>query len=474
MPRRSIRLAAPAHELQRIFVAIRAEVGVPESFPQEVIAEAKASAGAARLPDVDLTDVPFVTLDPAGSMDLDQAFHVGRLPGGGFRVRYAIADVAAFVTPGGYVDAEAHRRIETAYSPDGRAPLYPSALSEAAASLLPDGPRPAVVWRIDVDDAGAIVDVDVRRARITSRAKLSYEEVQPMIDEGRAEEMLGPLPEVGGLLQEAERIRGGSSLNVPTQEVVPSGGGYSLSFRMPLPVEGWNAQLSLLTGRAAASLMLAGGIGILRTLPPPDPRDVARLRRVAAGLGLGWPEERSYPEFLRSIDPQRSPTGTVFLQEAAVLFRGAAYSAFEGEPPAETMHASIAAPYAHATAPLRRLVDRYANEICLALSSGGVVPPWVREALPLLPGEMAIGADRGNRLERTLVDAVEAAVLAPHVGLETDALVVDLWRRNRGEVVLQRPAVIGPCDDVHELGAEIRVRLEEANVERHTIRFARV
>jgi exoribonuclease R len=138
------------------------------------------------------------------------------------------------------------------------------------------------------------------------------------------------------------------------------------------------------------------------------------------------------------------------------------------------MHAAIAAPYAHCTAPLRRLVDRYANEVCLAICAGTEVPAWARDALPALPIEMALGAERGKRLERTVVDAVEAAVLAPLVGREYDALVIDLWKRGRGEVALRRPAVIGPCDDVHELGARVRVRLEEADAAKHTIRFVRI
>lgn len=425
------------------------------------------------MPEADLTDVLFVTVDPPESMDLDQAFHLERRPGGGFRLRYAIADVAAFAAPGGVVDAEAHRRVETAYSPDGRAPLYPPVLSEAAASLLPDGPRPAVVWRVDVDDAGATVDVDVQRAVVASRAKLSYAEVQSTIDEGRADEMLGLLPEIGAALEQAERARGGASLGVPTQEVVPDGDGFTLEFRQTLPVEGWNAQLSLLTGRAAADMMLQGGLGIVRTMPPADALDVSRLRRVAVGLGVDWPDDLSYAEMLHTIEPSRSTAEAVFLQEAAVLFRAASYAAFDGEPPSDTMHAAIAASYAHCTAPLRRLVDRYANEVCLALAAGREVPAWAREALPTLPGEMAKGADRGNRLERMMVDAVEAAVLAPFVGREYDALVIDLWKRNKGEVALRDPAVIGPCDDVHELGAQVRVRLDEADVAKHTIRFAR-
>ena len=469
-----MRLASPVDEMLVTFAAIRAEVGIPESFPDDVLSEAERSVREPVRPGADLTDIPFVTLDPPESMDLDQAFHLERLLGGGFRLRYAIADVAAFVAPGGAVDTEAHRRIETAYSPDGRAPLYPPALSEAAASLLPDGPRPAVVWRIDVDEAGETVDVAVERALVASRAKLSYEEVQAGLENGSVDEMVGLLPEIGTVLQQAERTRGGSSLNVPAQEIVSEVDGYTLVFRMPLPVEAWNAQLSLLTGRTAARMMLSAGVGIVRTMPAPFPRDVARLRRVAAGLGVDWPHDRTYADLLDTVDPRRSTEEAVFLQEAAVLFRGAAYTAFEGGPPPNARHAAIAAPYAHSTAPLRRLVDRYVNEVCLALADDHELPSWVREALPGLPEEMARGVERGNRLERTLVDAVEAAVLASVVGYEADALVIDMWKRNRGEVVLKELAVIGPCDDVDELGAEVRVRLEEADVERRTIRFTRV
>jgi exoribonuclease R len=455
-----------------VFVAIRAEIGISDAFPSEVLAEAESSAGSPQLPERDLTDIPFVTVDPPGSMDLDQALHLERR-GSGYRLRYAIADLGAFVSPGGAVDEESHRRIETEYSPDTRTPLYPAVLSEGAASLLPDGVRPAVVWSIEVDESGVTRDVEVGRAMVRSRAKLTYSDVQASIEDGR-DDMLSLLPEIGSTLRGAERRRGGSNLNVPQQEVVPGADGYHLAYRLPLPVEAWNAQLSLLTGRAAADMMLSAGIGVVRTMPPPDPVALARLRRVAVALGVDWPDELPYAELLHVLDVGRSTAQAVFLREAAVLFQGASYAAFDGAPPMIAEHAAIAAPYAHATAPLRRLVDRYANEVCLAIAAGGEVPTWVRDALPELPAEMAVGAERSNRLERTTIDAVEAAVLKPFVGRTFDAVVIDLWKKNRGEVALSEPAVIGPCDDVHELGVKMKARLEEADLDRRTIRFARV
>jgi exoribonuclease R len=270
------------------------------------------------------------------------------------------------------------------------------------------------------------------------------------------------------------------SLNTPEQQVVPDDdGGWELAFRAPLPLEGWNAQISLLTGMAAANLMLAGGIGVLRTMPAADPRDVDRLRRVARGLGIGWPPGEGYGELLSRLDARRG-RDAAFMTEATRLFRGAAYAAFDGPPPVQATHAAIAAPYAHCTAPLRRLVDRYVGEVCVSLCTGGgaaAVPAWVRAALPALPEEMAMGIHRGNQLERADIDLVEAAVLAPVVGQVFRGVVVDLDERRGGATVqLADPAVLAHCDAPPgqlPLGGAITVRLVKADVATRTVRFVR-
>jgi exoribonuclease R len=133
------------------FDHIRGEFRVPSAFPEPVDAEAAAVAGRGPVAPaggvttrVDARDVPFVTIDPLGSLDLDQAFHAERR-GAGFRVRYAIADVAAFVAPRGHLDLESFVRGVTLYLPDGRAPMLPDRLGEGAASLLPNQDRPALL-----------------------------------------------------------------------------------------------------------------------------------------------------------------------------------------------------------------------------------------------------------------------------------------------------------------------------------------
>src|SRR3954451_8471834 len=302
-------------------------------------------------------------------MDLDQAVHIERTRNGnvhGYTVHYAIADVAAFVQSGDPIDQEARRRGETLYAPDKRTPLHPPELSEDAASLLPDQVRPALLWTITVDATGEGTGVTCERALVKSRAKLNYAGVQKDLDTGNASESLQLLREIGTMREQRELERGGVNLPIPDQEVVTSNHGWGLEFRAPLPVEGWNAQISLLTGMAAAELMIKGKVGILRTMPPADVAALRRLRQTAKALRISWPAELDYPEFVRSLNPSR-PADAAMLNACAHLFRGAGYQAFSGAIPGDAEHAALAIDYAHCTAPLRRLVDRYAGEICLAL-----------------------------------------------------------------------------------------------------------
>jgi exoribonuclease R len=471
MPRRQLHLADHAERLRAALEAIHTELKVPAAFPAEVRAEAGQAAARGSTSGRDLTDVSFVTIDPPSSMDLDQAVHMSRR-GSGFLVRYAIADVAAFVVPNGPIDIEAHRRGVTFYGPDRRTPLHPVELSEEAASLLPDVERPALVWELRLDSSGGLTSADLSRARIRSRAKLSYEDVQQDLDAGTAGEMLSLLPEVGRLRQEHERARGGVSLPVPKQEIVAVNGHYRLEYETPLPVEGWNAQLSLLTGMAAAAMMRAGRVGIFRTLPEARPHDLARLRRSAKALHIGWPDGMSYAELIRSLDPA-PPTHAAFLNQAATLFRHGGYDAFDGGVPSKARHAAIGAEYAHVTAPLRRLVDRYGLEVCVSLADGRDVPDWVRAGLPPLPDVMAETGRRAGAYEAACVALVEAAVLTGREDEVFPGVIVDVSRRDgRGEVVIDEPAVRGRVfgDDL-PLGKEITVRLVEASIEARKIAF---
>jgi len=462
-----------AESLRAGIAKIQSELGVSPEFPAEVEAAAASAAAAPRLPDLDRTDIPFVTIDPVGAMDLDQALHIERA-GDGFVVHYAIADVAAFVTAGDPVDLEAHRRGETLYGVDSKVPLHPKVISEDAGSLLPGQVRPALLWTIQVDETGEGTDVEVVRARVRSTERLDYQSAQQSIDEGSAGETLVLLQEVGELRLAREAARGGVSLPLPEQEVDVEDDHWHLEFRTLLPVEQWNAQISLLTGFGAASLMVYARTGLLRTLPPPDPHDVQRLHRTARALGIDWPAEQLYPDFIRGLDPHR-PKHAAMVLACTRLLRGSGYVGFDGEVPADPQHAALASEYAHVTAPLRRLGDRYAGEICLALCAGTPVPDWVLSKLHELPETLAASGRRAHQYERAVIDLVEAGVLHDRVGEEFDGVVVDVDEDDprRGIVTLRddgvEAALVGA--KALDLGTAVAVTLAKASVEERRVEF---
>ena len=477
MPRTRVRMTSDADGVvdgsafTAALDAIRAEMGLPQGFSAQVLSDAERAASSPSLPDLDWTDLELVTIDPPGATDLDQAMHLERR-GAGYRVRYAIADVPAFVAPGSSVDAEARRRGQTLYAPDGRIPLHPPVLSEDAASLLPGRDRPAFVWVIDLDADGQTLRTDVVRAMVRSRAQLDYAGVQRHVDAGTLDGPLQLLREVGERRIRLEQARGGASLAIPDQEVVVQGHGYELRLRPPVPTEDWNAQISLMTGMAAAQMMLAGRVGILRTMPPPDRRTLDRFQRQAAALGTPWPADLPYGDFLRGLDPKDSRQ-LALLHESARLFRGAGYTPFVGDVPGQVEQAAVGAPYAHVTAPLRRLVDRFGLVICEALCRGEEVPEWARAALPTLPAVMAESDRRAGALERASIDTAEATVLAGRVGDVFPAVVVDLdEKKDDGLVQVTDPPVLGRCEGPLELGSAVSVRLREADPATRTVRFA--
>jgi exoribonuclease R len=460
-------------DLAKGLTSIRAALEVPEDFPADVVAAAEQAAAAPRLPDLDRTDIELITIDPQGSRDLDQALHIANEAGGGFVVSYAIADLAAFLTPDDPVDREAHRRGLTLYAPDRRTPLHPPVLSEGATSLLPDQVRPALLWTIKLDAKGRTTDASVVRARVRSRAQLSYPEAQAEIDSGSGRESLVLLKQVGEWREQRERDRGGVSLQIPEQEIEPDDAGWTLDYRAPLSVEGWNAQISLLTGMAAAHIMLYGQVGILRTMPPADHRSLRRLHQTAKALHIHWPAELDYPEFVRSLDPHRAREAAM-LNACTVLFRGAGYRSFSGGVPDDAEHAALASDYAHTTAPLRRLVDRYAGEICVALCADRPVPDWVLRVLDGLPEEMALAERRAKKYERSIIDLMEVCLLAHRVGETFTGTVIEAEPDHKhGIVMIKDPAVEARVvGDGLPLGHEVTVRLASADFAKGAVDFA--
>ena len=462
MTGRRLRLPRPDAELDGALAAVRRENDLPGVFPPEVLAEAEqADRTADDAGRIDLTAVPFVTIDPPGSLDLDQALHLERRPSG-VVLRYAIADVPAVVRPGGALDAETRRRGQTYYLPDGRIPLHPAVLSEGTASLLPDLERRALVWTLELDEGAEPRSVRLERALVRSTARLDYAGVQHSVDAGAPHPSIALLPWFGAERLAREAERGGASLALPEEEIVAVDGGYRIERRAPLAAEGWNAQVSLLTGMAAATLMLDAGVGILRTMPEADEATVAAFRTRTEALGVPWRAEEQYGAYLRRLDTA-DPAQLAIMSAAASLFRGAGYTAFDGTAPEQPRQAALAAPYAHVTAPLRRLVDRFGLATCLAVSTGTELASWLREALPELPALMTASDRRSGAATRAATAVVEAAILRGREGSSFEGVVVST-ARTRSQVQLLDPEITVDVPTPQTPGARVVVVLESVDV----------
>jgi exoribonuclease R len=169
-----------------------------------------------------------------------------------------------------------------------------------------------------------------------------------------------------------------------------------------------------------------------------------------------------------------------------MLFRGAGYTPFDGTVPTDAIQSAIGAAYAHTTAPLRRLIDRFVLVICEALSNRTAVPGWARDALPSLPEIMAASDQLAARMERLALDTVEAALLVNHIGQEFDAVVISGSKPGKtngngggngngngpsGIIQIADPAVTARCPGELESGTTVRVRLISSDIDTREIRL---
>ena len=298
------------------FGVVRSEFELVPDYPPEAVSEARDAVDAFAGVRADRTDIEFVTIDPPGAMDLDQALSLARTSTG-FLLYYAIADVAAVIPSDGALAQESLARGQSFYLPDGNVPLHPPVLSEGSASLLPGRVRPAALWTIECDDNAEPQRFSVQRALVRSRARLDYSTVQADADAGRLHSSIVALPEFGRLRIEAGLARGAIELRLPAQSVVPDGNGdraghWQLVVEPRTEADDWNEQISLLTGLCAARIMLAdngsdGRIGLLRTMRAPHASAIAAMHRTAAALGVRWPAGMAAGRMLSTLDPATPP-----------------------------------------------------------------------------------------------------------------------------------------------------------------------
>ena len=465
-------IAEKAQEaLNQGFQAIANQFALPPNFPPQVISETeritqRASAGLLDLASGrrDATAIPFVTLDPASSTDLDQAFAIEQ-DGDDLVLHYALADVGAFVSPSSEIETEAWKRGLTIYGLAKKIPLYPKEISQGAASLLPDGPRPAVLVSIVLSPSGNVRLRDIDRVICRSRAKLAYNTVD-----------LSKLPfveEFARRMWADEVARGAIRVEFPQQEVIvdeSAPGGVRLVLRPRVLSESINSTLSLSVNMAIGTLLQDAHIGLFRVMDDPATGNVESLRRTAHALGIAWLPTESLRDLQRRMDPQNY-SHQRFLLDARRAGGRARYAVYNSEKPA--WHSAIGATYAHATAPMRRLADRYVLDVAYLIANGHPVPQLLKDKIAELPAVMDRCESKAANVERAVIDLLEAVSLQHRVG---EILLAEVVDAENGIVQTNDSAVRAKATNLRgaKNGANIQVRIDVAEPSTRTVRLSAV
>ncbi|MCF7960899.1 MAG: RNB domain-containing ribonuclease [Pirellula sp.] len=454
------------------FASIVKQFQLPGSFAPGVRLAAEESSLAIRkngrpLWEVDrrdATSIPLVTLDPATSTDLDQAFAIER-DGDELVLKYALADISAFVSAGGVIESEAWNRGVTIYGLSEKIPLYPKVISQNAASLLPDGPRPAILVSVAICPKGKVALRSIERVVCASRAKLAYDTVDL--------KSIPFLEEFARRMWSDEVCRGAIRVEFPQQEIVCdplAPGGIRLVLRARNIAESVNATLSLAANMAIASLFLKSQAGLFRVMDEPTDRAVSQLRRTAHALGIDWPVNETLRDLQRRMDA-KNMTHQRFLLEARRAGGRASYATYDSEK--KPWHAAIAASYVHATAPMRRLADRYVLDLAYLLANGQSVPTELTEKMRELPVVMGRGEGRASNVDRAVIDLLEAVSLQHRIG---EILVAEVVDAEAGIVQTIDSAIRSKATQLHgvENGAKVRVRIDLADPAKRTVRLTAV
>ncbi|MCA9609061.1 MAG: RNB domain-containing ribonuclease [Myxococcales bacterium] len=441
--------------------ALATDNGLALEFDDEVRAEVDAWLRAPGIDDPALEDLealPFVTIDNEGSKDLDQALLVER-DGDGHRVRYAIADASFYVPRRGAIFAEALRRGASYYLPGFMVPMLPRALSEDLVSLNPAVPRRAVVFDMRLDGHGACTETRVVRARIRSKAKLTYDGVQRFLDGGEPgwegapwTESLRLLVEVGERRIADANARHVVSYRRRTVEVgLDDRKSFSIYGALRNDVERYNEQLSLLCNAEGARLLRdGGGVGsvepIYRVHPaPPEDRVAAfarELDRLAAARGARWRWNRdggqSLAAYLRELpwDGEGERLSRAIQRQAIMLNVRSTFSSEPGE-----HHGVGADVYARFSAPMREVVGVFLHgELVEGITGEGARDEALVE-------RVIEAANHARELQRTLTERADRMAL--------DAL----FARDLAAHTVRRGTVMGVT------GAKIHVTLDEPPVD---------
>ena len=435
------RLGDPSAPKAVSLIAIH-QHGIPDAFPDEVIAEADQAKPIGMKGREDLRDMPLITIDPWDARDHDDACFAAPdedpKNGGGHVIWVAIADVAAYVTPGSALDREARKRGNSTYFPDRVVPMLPDRLSGDLCSLHEGVPRACMAVRMQIDAKGRKIGHSFHRGLMKSPASLNYEEVQAAIDGAPNERtapllepVLKPLYAAYEALKIARAERQPLELDLPEREIVLDDDGTvrSVNFKDRLDAHRLIEEFMVLANVAAAETLIAKKQPLLfRDHEEPDPEKLDALRETVQSAGLTLAKGQVLKtQHLNRLLVQAAETDDAELINLATLrSMTQAYYA-----PSNFGHFGLALRcYAHFTSPIRRYADLIVHRALISAhgwGDDGLTMEYV-ERLESTGQHISDTERRSMTAERDTTDRYLASFLSERVGDEIEGRINGIAR----------------------------------------------
>lgn len=425
------RLGDPSAPKAVSLIAIH-QHGIPDDFPDDVMAQADAAKPVGLKGREDLRDLPLITIDPSDARDHDDACyaHADEDPKneGGHVVWVAIADVAAYVTPGSALDREARKRGNSTYFPDRVVPMLPDRLSGDLCSLHEGVPRACIAVRMVLDAAGNKIGHSFHRGLMRSPASLHYEEVQDAID-GAPNDRTGPLLEpvlkpiyaAYAALKAARAERQPLDLDLPERriELDKDGTVKSVNFKDRLDAHRLIEEFMVLANVAAAETLLSKKTPLLyRIHEEPSPAKLDALRETAQAAGYTLAKGQVlHTRHLNKLLNDAAGTDDAELINLSTL--RSMTQAYYG--PAHIGHFGLALrSYAHFTSPIRRYADLIVHRALITAHGWGSdgLSQHDIEDIEQTGAHISDTERRSMMAERDTTDRYLASYLSERVGNE--------------------------------------------------------
>ncbi|WP_089878573.1 ribonuclease R [Citreimonas salinaria] len=436
-----LRLGDPTAPRAVSLIAIH-QHGIPDDFPEDVLAEADRMKPAGLAGREDLRDLPLVTIDPRDARDHDDAVFAEpdddpKNPGGHV-LWVAIADVAHYVRPGSKLDAEARRRGNSSYFPDRVVPMLPDRLSGDLCSLHEGVPRACIAARMVIDAEGELRRKKFVRGLMRSPASLTYERVQAAMD-GRPDDETGPLldPVIRPLyaayaaLKAARERRQPLNLELPERKIALDDEGKvsSVDFAQRLDAHKLIEEFMVLANVAAAQVLNEKDVPLLFRVheePPADKLESLRDTAEAAGFSLAKGQVLKTEHLNRLLDQAAGSDDADLINMSTLRSMTQAYYS-----PKNFGHFGLALrDYAHFTSPIRRYSDLVVHRALITAHGWGDdgLSPAEIERLEETAQHISDTERRSMMAERDTTDRYLAAYLSDRVGAEFTGRIAGIAR----------------------------------------------